>query len=368
MNLTPEQIRLLRLRSQSLHPETALSITSVAQLLSVLCGLQSQELPSATLGVRARSYNLVEEDVRRAREVERSIVLTWCMRGTLHLVAAHDLGWLLPLFGPTFIRKTEGRYRQLGLSPDIRTKAAGLIQEVLARRGPLTRAELAKELVAKGIPVEGQAIAHLVRYTALQGVICFGPQRNGKLTYVLLEDWIKLEEGLNPERVMAELAHRYLKAYGPAAPEDLASWAGITLQQARAGFNAISSDLIEFHDPPLWMLRQHAAWIDKPLDEPILRLLPRYDTYLLGYQNREFMVSEAYAKRVHPGGGLIKPTLILDGRAVGIWWVERRKSVSTIVIEPFEALPDDKLSGLESEVRDIGRFLGDEFGLRVENP
>ena len=106
----------LRLRAQRLHPEAAREATNVAHLVRDLCGLQAQDLSAATLAVRPRSSGLTASDVERARLEERTIVRTWCMRGTLHLVAADDLGWLLPLLGPVFVRKSQRRYDQLGLN------------------------------------------------------------------------------------------------------------------------------------------------------------------------------------------------------------------------------------------------------------
>jgi hypothetical protein len=365
--LTLEQVRLLRLHSQRLHPEAALSISGTAQLVREVCGLQAQELTSATLAVRPRSHNLTAGDVKRAREVERSILLTWCMRGTLHLVAADDLSWLLPLFGPIFIRKSQRRYAQLGLDRETRLKAANEIQNELDKRGPLTRPELAQTLDRKGIPVAGQAIAHLVRYAALEGIICYGPERDGQLSFVLLEDWVGLEERLESQDAQTELARCYLQAYAPATPEDLASWSGISMRQARAAFQTLSKELVqvEIAGSAAWMLESATAWMDEPPGEPSVRLLPRYDAYLLGYRSRAFMVSDTFARRIHPGGGIIKSTVIVDGRAVGIWRSERKKNKTTIVIEPFESLSAKIKSALEAEVQDLGRFTQQETSLRV---
>lgn len=367
--LSPEQIRLLRLRSQRLHPQAARSVSGVAQLVTEVGGLQAQELSSATLAVRPRSNNLAAADVKKAREDDRFIVLTWCMRGTLHLVPVEDLSWLLPLFGPVFIRKSYRRYKQLGLDQETRRRATSEIREALSQRGPLIRAELAGALAAKGIPVKGQAIAHLLRCAALEGVICFGPEREGQLTYVLLDDWVRLEGQHDPHQIQGELARRYLEAYGPATPDDFAAWSGISIGQARAGFEAISNDLFEVQmaASPAWMLAPHSAWLDEPSGDPIVRLLPRYDAYLLGYQSRAFMVSASHARRIHPGGGQINSTLIVDGRAVGVWSSQRKKNSTAIVVEPFEPFGANLMPKLEAEVQDIGRFLGQKTQLRVEN-
>lgn len=364
--LSLEQLRLIRMRAQRLHPKAAAA--SVDALLQGVCSLQAQELAAAHLAVRARSGGLRLEHVRRAREVERTLALTWCMRGTLHLVAAEDLAWLLPFCGPLYIHKGQRRYKELGLDAQTRAKAAEIMRDVLHERGPLTRPELAQLLAAQAIPVAGQAIAHLVSYAALAGVICFGPERGGDLTYVLLEDWLGYQpQPLDEARLLARLARRYLEAYGPATAEDFASWAGIAIGQARAGLQAIRSELLEVEIPgsTAWMLEGQATWRNAAPAAPVVRLLPRYDAYLLGYRSRDFMVSEAYARRIHPGGGQIQQCVVLDGCAVAVWRALRRKRQTTIQVEPFEPLSAGALPALKAEVQDMGRFLHQEMVLSV---
>ena len=72
--------------------------------------------------------------------------------------------------------------------------------------------------------------------------------------------------------------------------------------------------------------------------EPVVRLLPRYDNYLLGYESRAFMVAEAHAKQVHPGGGLIRACLLIDGEARASWKVEKRRKGLRVKVSPFESL------------------------------
>jgi len=351
-SLTIEQTRLLRLRAQRLHPS---AIADTGQLIRDLGGMQSQEWAAAKLAIRARTAGLTAADVRQAREEDRSIVLTWAMRGTMHLVAAEDAGWMLALFGPHFIRLGERRYRELGLDEDTRQKAAHLMREMLTDRGPLSRAEIAETLAADGIPVEGQAIAHLVRYAALEGVICFGPERDGKLTYVVLADWLSNKKPYSPKQPLGELARRYVQAYGPTRPDDFAIWSGLTIKQAREGFAALADDLIEVDmmGTAAWILKQSASWLNDLPDAPSVRLLPRYDNYLLGYSSRAWMVDSAYAKRIHPGGGQINQTVIVDGAAMGTW----QHKPGRIMIEPFEPIKPELVPLIEAEQQDIGRFL-----------
>lgn len=370
IKFTLQSLRRLRLQMQGLNSE--LLLNDVAQVTRNACGLQSQELPAATLAVRARTGGLTADDVRHAREVARSIVLTWTMRGTMHLVAAEDVGWQLQLFGALFIHKRQRRYRQLGLDDTTLRNAVHFMRNVLGSRGPMNRAELAQILGKHGIPVEGQAIAHLVSYAALQGIICFGPERSGKPTYVLLEDWAKTEENriFSEKQLVAELTRRYLRAFAPVAPSDMASWSGLAAGQIRAGFEAISNDLIEVEIPDgkAWMLKDQVEHSQHTSRDRNVRFLPRYDNYLLGYQSRDFIVQESFAREVHPGGGLIRSAVIVDGQVIGVWQLEQKRGVARIIVQPFETIDAELVPYLEAEAQDIGRFLQTEALLSIVSP
>jgi hypothetical protein len=335
--------------------------------VSDLCGIQAQDPFAATLAVWVRSRGLVAADVERARVHERSIVRTWGMRGTLHLLATKDLGWLWPLFGPTFVAKSRRRYAELGLNEEMCRRATHAMRGLLANQGAMTRAELAQNLSARGIPTAGQAAYHLVRRAALEGAICFGPDRDGEPTYVLLEDWVHTSGDMARDAARAELARRYLEAYGQAGAEDLAAWSGLSIREARAGLGGISDELIqvEMGGAPSWMLQSRTAWLDAPRQDRIaVRLLPSFDPYLLGYRSRALTVPQRYAKRVHPGGGVIRPTLLVDGCAAGTWKTERSRDGLVIIVESFEDLGSGVTRALEDQVQDLGRFLGEETALR----
>ncbi|HYP40830.1 MAG TPA: winged helix DNA-binding domain-containing protein [Chloroflexia bacterium] len=335
-------------------------------MVKELCGIQAQDAPAAALAVRARSAGLTAADVEHARVHERSIVRTWGPRGTLHLLATEDLGWLLSLLRPIFVPADQRRRMQLGLDEETCARAIRVIRDALASQGPLTRAELVERMAAHGIIAKGQAAPHLLYRAALEGIICLGPDRGAaKLTYVLLSDWVELGGALPQEAAGAELARRYLKAYGPATPEDFAAWSGLPMGIARAAWKRIADDLldVEIGGHSACMLKAHAAWLDElpyetPARRPAVRLLPSFDTYLLGYRTRELAVAPQHAKRIHPGGGVLRPAVLLDGFAVGTWKITRHRARIDVVIEPFEPIAPETHAGLEEEAGDIARFLG----------
>ena len=372
LTLSDNQIRFLRLRAQRLISPLSNNITGVAHLVKELCGIQAQDARAAELAVRVRSTGIVATDVEQARVQERSIIRTWGPRGTLHLLAAEDVGWLLTLLGPVFIAGDRRRRIELGLNEETCITLAAALHDILANQGPLTRAELVEQLAVRtGTRLEGQAAPHFLARAALEGMICLGPDRGSKSTYVLLADWIGVEpkaQTLSRGAACAELARRYLAAYGPAEPDDFAAWSGLPVSDVRAGWKSIANDLtdIEVAGRPAWMLKEHLEWLDEfAMQAPIVRLLPAFDTYLLGYRSRSLVVSSQYARRINAGGGMITPTLLVDGRAAGTWKLKRQKNVVNVALEPFEELAAEMQPLLEAEVQDIGCFVGVPARLQV---
>lgn len=356
LNLSIPDVRRLHLRAQRLTHQ----VGDVALLVRQLCGLQAQELPAAVLSLRPRTTGLVAAQVEQARVEERSIVRTWGPRGTLHLLATEDLKWLLPLFGSVF-NASNKRSAELGLDEETYARGSQLLRHLLAEHGPLTRAEIVSLLAPKGIKLEGQATPYLLFYCAMQGILCYGPMRESEPTYVWLTDWLDDWKFLPEPKSdpYSELALRYLAAYGPAHPEDFASWSGLSLKEIRPAWKQIANQLLEvqIEQHTAWLLKTQAEWLDElSSTPPSVRLLPRYDTYLLGYRSRELVVAAQYAKRINAGGGIIHPTIVVDGQVVGMWKTKKQKDGLQVLIEPFESLTSEIQSSLEAEVKDLARW------------
>lgn len=327
MQLSPQQIRHLRLRAQGLAGPR---LSTPAAVVERLVGVQAQEEEAALLAFRPRSAGLTAADVDQARLAQRDVVYTWAMRGTLHFVTTADLGWLLDLLGPLFVRLGRRRRVQLGIEGDVGRAAMQAIAGILATEGALTRAELGDRLATLGIPAAGQALYHIIARAGLEGILCIGRSQQGKPTYVRLADWVGLPADGERERATVRLARRYLAGYGPAGPEDFAAWSGLPVREARAAFQTIKAGLVEAggEGETLWLLPEQAAWLKQAaLSGPVVHLLPGYDDYLLGYHNRDLIIAPEYARRLHPGGGLIRPALLIDGIVAGIWRLARRSGL-----------------------------------------
>jgi len=361
LTLTDRQVRWLRLHAQRLLPQPPAMPASPEKVLLEVCGVQAQELPAALLAIHAREGALAFSVIERLRQEPRSIVRTWCMRGTLHLVAAQDARWLIPFFGPRIITADRRRMAELGWVEPLASRGLALLRKAIEQQGGLTREEIVRLLKANSLPAEGQAPIHLIARAASEGILCQGPDRGKKVAYLPFDDWVGPLQPLLPHIALAELARRYLAAYGPAAPEDLAAWSGLKITEARQAWKLVEDQLIsvEATGRTLWLLKSQLPWLDAHQDSsPWIRLLPKFDNSLLGYASRDLLVDPAFAARIHPGGGIIRPTLLVDDRILGTWRTKQHRDALEVVIEPFESLPKEAFLPLDAEAASLGRFLG----------
>ncbi|GAA2619356.1 winged helix DNA-binding domain-containing protein [Streptomyces spororaveus] len=334
--------RLLRARAQAIGGEVREE--SVAAVLDRVLAVQAQDLPAAELGLRVRARGLTREAVRRATDTERTAVRGWFMRGTLQLVPAADARWLLALFGPVHLALAARRLRELDLDEALCTRSERLITEAIDGEGPLTRAQLTDRLTTLGVEPKGQSAFHLIRRAALAGRICHGPQRDGEATFVLLDDWLPATGPLPFTGAAAEreLARRYRAAYGPSDALDFVHWSGLKATTGKNAWAAVRETGPEAAPAPA---------------EPDVRLLPAYDNYLVGYRDRDLSVPAAHERRVWPGGGQIRATVLVDGLAVGTWSGGRRGT--PVKVEPFpgtEPPTPAVAAGIARESADIARF------------
>lgn len=340
-----------------------------ATILREVCGLQAQVLGAAALGLRARSTELRVQDVTRALHQERSIVRSWLMRGTLHLVAADDLGWMLRVLGPLFAAGNRARHAQLGLDEVTKARGVAAIRRILARSGPLTRYEIVDRLRDQGIRLDRrtQAPIHLIAVAAFNGVLCLGPDRdNGEPTYVAIDDWIDVRADRSPKDPLAELARRYFAAYGPATLEDLVTWSGLPPAQARSALIAARSSLSEvsLQGKPAFLSKAQATKQRRRTPSTsVVRLLPAFDTYLLGYRSRDLAVPAKLQRRLQRGGGWLHPAVVVNGRAVAAWNLKKSGIRGSVLVEPIEPLSVTLRKGIDAEVADISRFLDVELTL-----
>jgi len=314
-----------------------------------------------------RSRGLTAQAVERACVEERSVIRHWLMRMTVHLVPTDDFGWLNPLFAERIHAWSTRRLEILGVAPSERDRALGAIRKALARDGRLTRAEAVTIAERSGLTVDTERRTHLVVSCVVGGDACIGPDDGRQSVLVATQEWIGEPKARDREDSLAELARRYFNAFAPASERDFSFWSGLPLRDCRAGMERLAPELRQLGsaDQALFALRGFEARVPP---SPVVRLLGAYDTYLMGYASRAHAVDEAGEKIVLPGGGVLRPTICVDGRFVGTWHSKKTAKRLTVELEPFERIDEAWIPAIEAEVADIARFEETPESALTESP
>jgi hypothetical protein len=323
-------------------------------LAQLAAGIQAQDPRAGRLGFRARSARVRGADVDRARTEERSIVRTWAMRSTMHLLATEDAAWILPLFDAGLVADSRRRLGQLGLDAARQDKALDAIRKALESDGFLGRSELVARLGRLGIEIDAPRRVHLFRLATGEGVAILGPDSGSETLLALARDWVGERPAHDRDAAVGELTRRYLRAFGPATEADFAGWSGLPLRDVRAGLTRIACELVEakIGSDRAWTLRGAPR---RPRGR-IVRLLPAWDNYLMGHRDRDFIAGPERWQRIMPGGGVIRPTIVVDGVAVGTWSVRRKGGTPQVELDPFESLDETITAAIKEEIEDIERF------------
>src|SRR5215216_1547348 len=118
-----------RLAAQLLAGEPASDPVAVAERL---LAVQGQDPRGARLAVRARTDGVTAADVDRALTDERSLLITWLNRGTLHLVRSDDYPLLQAVTTPPLRTGSERRLVQEGVLPRDAERGIATIERALA--------------------------------------------------------------------------------------------------------------------------------------------------------------------------------------------------------------------------------------------
>jgi hypothetical protein len=332
---TLREVSLLRLVAQRVAGP---GLPTPPEAVRWMTALQGQDYGGALTSVALRTERGTRADVEAALS-SGEVVRSWPMRGTLHLVAAHDLAWLLELTAARQVAAAARRRAQLGIDEAAVRLAREVAEGLLAGGRAVRRSDLMAAWDAHGVGTEGQRGYHLLWHLAQSGTVCLGPVRDGEQLVVLLGEWVPAPRRLAREEALRELAVRYFRSHGPATAKDLARWTGLAAADVKTALAAARPDLARLEvdgvehlmDPGtpdrLASCRREALGV---------LLLPGFDELLLGYGDRSAVLPAEFADRIVPGGnGMFRPTVVSGGRVVGTWRTLGRGAQRRVEATPF---------------------------------
>ncbi|PRI09995.1 winged helix DNA-binding domain-containing protein [Leucobacter massiliensis] len=341
--ITDDDVLLLRMRSLGLAGAAssgsgpagtgtdASGAGRIAAIARHLLALQGQDWRSSrwALGVRAERVAGAPAELADVATALNSgaVVRSWPVRGTIHLLAAEDLGWMQAAAGARPLAGAAKRRAFLGIGDRTLDRLVEVSLAALRAGGErgLERDDLARAWSEAGIEWQSNWRYHLIWWLHQNGLAVFGPtDGEAEPRLVLAEGWIR--EPRTPADPLAELAARYTAARGPVRTKDLAWWAGISAGEAKRGFEAAAEQGAVVRAQlagvagaagTLWV---SPGTLGSTAIVPEWLLLPAFDEHLLGYTVRDAQLDPAHFERIVPGrNGMFLATVVHRGRVAGTW-------------------------------------------------
>ncbi len=380
-----EQVNQWRLSQHCLSPRVKRE--NYLEAATRTCGIQAQVMSAAELALWARVDGLTREDVQSALWDERTLVRTWAMRGTLHLLPAREL----PLYAAA--RSIYGNrdwpkyFMYYGVSNEQYEAFMAAVPRILGSE-PITREQLAQAVAEEvGVPQLSELLVSSSwgwpwKPLAWRGELCFGPVMGQNATFVHTRKWLGHDTARHPDNTwepreaLKEIARRYLRAYGPARVEDFALWwgGGAVLGPARKLFRSME-DEIEEVDVEGWRGWALTSTLERMRNmqapsEQVVRLLPLFDAYTLGLSHDvEQLLPKAFKSRVFRPQGWVTAVVLVDGRMKGVWEYQTKRTQTEVKVRMFSPshLSRSVRGGIEAEAARLGAFLNSEVIVEFED-
>jgi hypothetical protein len=362
--VTWPQVLAFRTARQLLVPRGARRPVEVARRL---VGVQAQVASAAELAVAVRRRSPRRGEIDRAIH-DRTLVKTWAMRGTLHLLPADlaptvlaTLSRLRPWTAPSW-------QRYHGVTAADVQRVLDAMPGVLGEE-PLTREELGNALAgrvrSKGVAERlASGWGELLKPAAFAGLLLQGPPRDGRVTFVRSDAWVRGWRLADPDEAGAALLRLYLGTYGPASAQHIADWwARQRASVVRPWFERLADELVtvDVDGTVLFALRSDLGALRRTEPNDTVRLVPNFDQYFLGAgSGSAVFVRPEHKGRVSRAAGWISPLVLRGGRAVGVWELDRE--AGRVEVEAFEPLAR---AALADDASHLGRFLGRDLTVRM---
>ena len=318
-----------------------------------LVGLQAQVPRDPYLALWSRLAGFDPDETGRLVE-SRALVRTVVMRATIHLVTADDCLLLRPLFQPVLEgelrrhRDHAPRLRDVDLAP-VLTRAAALLAEE-----PRPPAALGRALEAEFPSLDGAAMAYAARnFLALVQVPPRGVwRRRGQVSVTTAVSWLGRPLATAP--AVEDAVERYLAAFGPARPADLATWSRLTgFREILDGMGARVRSLRDDQGRELFDVPD-APLPDEDAPAPV-RFLPEYDNAVLSHADRSRYTPDDIA--VLATDGPVHGTALVDGSLAATWSTLAEDDRVTMTVRHLARLRPHERDEVAAEGERALRFL-----------
>jgi hypothetical protein len=362
IKLTPQQVIAFTMKRQHLTQPAKQPLDVVRSLIAI----QAQYGVSVPIAVWSRCIDLSPNWVDYALFETRDLVKTWCLRGTVHVLASADLAMMVQSIGQQQKYEFEHFMKtRRGIGAQEIQRLNKLILRALVER-PLSRSEL-HTTVPELASIQGASWGLDVKGLAFTGDIVFANSVGAKSCFARRDVWLpKLQWELPSEDgARRDLVLRYLATHGPSTMQDFAHWSGLKMKVVKSVFKACASELA-LAEVTGWGKNYYLRSQDEPVlksdsgELPEVRLLPKFDPLLMGYRHKTRFVDEENLAQVYRPGGQVEAVVLLQGRTVATWRTNSQGARLRLAITTFRRLNQREQSLVKSATERLATFLGAE--------
>jgi winged helix DNA-binding protein len=349
--------------------------SAMLDVTSAICGLHAQLMSSAELTLWARVEDLEPDAVQNALWKDRSLVKTWAMRGTLHLLPAAELPHWQAVFS-TYQHYLKGAWlRAFGVSREELEALLAAVARALDGE-MLTREELASRVseIVGSTDLGGklrESFGAMLKPAAFRGHLCFAPNAGQNVRFTRPDQWLRDWRPEDPAVAVPEITRRFLAACAPATRDDYARWWAVSPAEARRRIATLGDEVVEVDvdGTAAWMLREDATAAAEAEPSRTVRLVPAFDQYVVAAtRHAEHLLPGDFRDRVYRPQGWLSPILLVGGRMDGVWRSERRGSRLVVTIEPFVKVQAWARAAAEEEAARLAAFSGSALELEWVKP
>ena len=343
MPTTLSDLMLLRLHNQHL-------LSPGADPAADLCGLQAQFLRNAVHALRIRSGEVSAD----------SLVKTWTLRGTVHLIPQQDLPLYIRRCGSAEDICRSGWYqwtaarghanppqREIELARLTLEAIAAGIDEREALRSHLRSCGMTAQEEARAFNAWGGIIAELAGIGAIAFRVSLTDDLRPDETrrYRLLTPFMPMEENASK----LELIRRYFTHYGPATLRDAAYFFRWTQSDIKTLLTRLPAETAVVDGRTYFFIPNG----EPERDMPEVILLAGFDPLMMGYRKEDNpFLPQAHLRGIFNLAGIVNPPILLHGRVVGKWKISHGQTAEKggkIELTAFEPLPAADKARIESE-------------------
>ncbi len=336
----------LRLSNQQISSTT---FSKAEELVRCLVAMQAQEYQYAKWAIGLRLPHLSDNDVEQDFN-EGKILRIHVLRPTWHFVLPADIRWMLALTAPRVNAVNAYMNRKMELDAQTFRLTNNILEKELRDGKQLTRDKLIKAFARKKIWTDTVRLSCILMHAELDALICSGPRKGNQFTYALLEERAVPSQSKTEDEALFELCQRYFKSRGPATRKDFSTWSGLSMTQVNKALSMNQSAIQKrqfneeeyyFYPPEIEIKIPKRSW-----------LLPVYDEYVMGYQNRS-----AISGNLTERASLIFSNLIITGGKVsGRWKRSMHKKRIKLEYELYDSAKT--IAGFKKAFAGYARFAG----------